>query len=338
MKLNQIEAWALRVIERTAHNQPIEDARVELKSDWPADSVKAARQIAGHANAARGEPILWMIGIDENKGIVGANSEEMADWYSKVKSHFDGIAPLITNLSIPVEDKTVVALFFETDRSPFVVKNPTHGQPNGGPVQWETPWRENNSIRTATRSDLIKLLMPIQQIPVFEVMDGSLSVGPTNTKNDLKGDLELLWQFFLKLYVIPKSELKMVIPFHHCEALLARPNPAHQISFNEITLEPPSRMMIIPGERLGMSSEVDSLTIQGTSTEVLIHGPGIVELRVDTKSPIENYFEHDADAIISFRPVDLERQISISVTMHLVAPEKYEMGEMARWTFSRQTS
>jgi len=334
MKLNQIEAWTLRVIERAAHNQLIEDARVELKAEWPNDAGKAARQIAGHANAARGEPILWLIGVDEKRGVVGADNEEIADWLAKVKSYFDGVAPHVTNLSVPSEGKTVVALLFETDRGPFVVRNSAFGQQNGGPVQWEVPWRENNSIRTATRADLIKLLVSIQKAPRFEVIDGSLSVVPTSKKDNLV----LRWHLYLKLYVIPTSKVQLVIPFHHCEALLTSADHSRHISFDRFILEPLSRTMIIPGESLGTSSEVDSLTIQGTSTEVLIRGPGMIELRAEAQTPSEQYFEHDISAILYLHPVDIEHPITINAAMQLTPPEKLENGELAEWIFNRQVS
>jgi hypothetical protein len=45
----------------------IEDDRVELKADWP-DAEKAARRVAGHANASGGGSVLWIIGLDEQRG------------------------------------------------------------------------------------------------------------------------------------------------------------------------------------------------------------------------------------------------------------------------------
>ena len=117
MKPHQIESWALKIIDRVEANQPIEDFRVELKSDWiPAE--KAARRIAGHANASRGAPILWLIGVGEERGVTGARHEDLADWYAKVKAQFDGWTPQLTDLNIPVEQDTVVALLFETERVP----------------------------------------------------------------------------------------------------------------------------------------------------------------------------------------------------------------------------
>ena len=81
MNKRQIEAWALRIIDGVKGGSREEDSLVELKRVLP-DPVKAARRIAGHANASRGEPILWLIGIDEEKGIVGINQEkDLADWW-----------------------------------------------------------------------------------------------------------------------------------------------------------------------------------------------------------------------------------------------------------------
>jgi hypothetical protein len=87
MKPIQLESWALRIIECVQSAQPNEDSRVELKKEWP-DPVKAARRLAGHANSARGESILWLIGIDEKEGVTGITQNDLADWYAQVKSFF----------------------------------------------------------------------------------------------------------------------------------------------------------------------------------------------------------------------------------------------------------
>jgi len=46
------EALVRRIVERVLQGAPVEDSRVELKRD-AADTVKAARQLAGLLNAAR---------------------------------------------------------------------------------------------------------------------------------------------------------------------------------------------------------------------------------------------------------------------------------------------
>src|SRR6266540_4555312 len=110
MRTYEIEAWALRAIERVEQRQPNEDSRVELKAEWPDDPERAARRIAGHANALRGEPILWVIGVDEQQGVKGASQNNLANWWPQVKAQFDGFAPDVREVLVPCKDnKTVVA-------------------------------------------------------------------------------------------------------------------------------------------------------------------------------------------------------------------------------------
>ncbi len=217
MRPHEIENWVLSIVDRVEHHLPNEDSRVELKSEW-IDPQKAARQIAAHANAAGGDPILWVIGVDQQRGIVGVNHAELANWFAAVKAQFDGLAPQLTDLNVPTKSGTVVALLFETDRSPFVVKNPAFGQQGGGSVQYEVPWRENTSTRSATRSELIRLLTPLQKLPDFEILDASLSVDEVPYETD-PGE-ELLWSLRLELYAVPKMETQVVIPFHRCRGSL----------------------------------------------------------------------------------------------------------------------
>lgn len=47
----QVEAWVLSIVDRVRKKQRIEDDRVELKAEWP-EIAKAARRVAGHANAS----------------------------------------------------------------------------------------------------------------------------------------------------------------------------------------------------------------------------------------------------------------------------------------------
>jgi hypothetical protein len=153
MTKTQIEMWAVQLIDRAVAKHRVEDSRVELKSQWP-EACDAARRIAGHANAARGEPILWLIGVDEGSGTAtGADPLELSNWFEAVKTQFDGVVPALVDLNIPYNGRTIVGLYFETDRAPFVVRNAAYGKTGGGKVTLEMPWRESRSTRSATRLD-----------------------------------------------------------------------------------------------------------------------------------------------------------------------------------------
>jgi hypothetical protein len=322
MKAHQIESWALSIIDRVEAGQPIEDSRVELKSEWiPAE--KAARRIAGHANAARGAPILWLIGVDEEEGVVGARHKDLADWYPQVRSQFNGLAPQFDDLNIPVEGKTVVALLFETERAPFVVKNPRFAKKDGGPVELEVPWREGTRVRSARRADLLRLLSPLQGLPDFEVLGGTLVA-----RRETRGDESVLdWQLSLELYVETGGEDRVVIPFHRCKAtckVLAR---AGWMAFNEVRLNPPQSVY-----REG-PTKVLSKTIDSTGDEILIYGPGKCRLNASLVTPgLLDYFAFEAEVLVSLLPTNTEHSVPISVTLDRCSPEG---GEEHRWAFAR---
>ena len=96
-RITKIEAWALNVVARIQAAEKVEDARLELKREWP-DAAKAARRIAGHANSSFGSDILWIVGLDEATGVVGVQPQDLANWWPAVCSHFDGIAPSMTDI------------------------------------------------------------------------------------------------------------------------------------------------------------------------------------------------------------------------------------------------
>jgi hypothetical protein len=176
MKPRQIEAWALRIIDSVAAKKPIEDSQVELKREW-LEAKKAARRIAGHANASQSEPILWLIGIDEDTGVTGCDPAYFSKWYQQVCSEFEEIAPAVIDVALPFADGIIcMALQFDTDRAPYVTKNPVAGQPNSGPVSLEVPWRAATSIRSATRREILKILLPYEMLPEIDVLEVSLAV------------------------------------------------------------------------------------------------------------------------------------------------------------------
>jgi len=262
MNLLQIENWALRVIDCVKSGQPNEDSRAEVKSEWP-DPKKAARRIASHANEVRGEPILWLIGVDQKDGVVGADDKDLANWYPAVKSQFDEIAPALTSLNIPVDGKTVVALLFETDRSPFVVKNP-----DGGTVQREVPIREATSVRSSYRSDLIRLVAPLELLPDVEVLDTKIKV-TTAGRNAVGNYIPDALSLEQELYVVPKNNTQVFTPFHRCKAWFEVLGVTTQTPFYHIGLYYSAG----PADYIGMR------LITVTHSEAVINGPGKLKLQ-----------------------------------------------------------
>lgn len=161
MTHQELELWTREIVEAVLANQRIEDSRVELKSSWP-EPRKAADRLAAHANAARGTPILWLIGVDEkNCRLTNADPVELANWYKSVESYFDGFAPrLPIDANVRFDGNTVVVLNFETHQgAPFVVEGTKGSYP-----EFIVPWREGTGLRAASRAQLLTILVPIRRL------------------------------------------------------------------------------------------------------------------------------------------------------------------------------
>src|SRR2546430_8659587 len=111
MKRALIEATVVSAVETVLAGGSVEDERIECKSILL--SPENARQLAGSANAALGEDIIWIVGVDETaKTLVPLNSTiDLADWTARLTRAFDdNIAPDLTSLWVPVPNGTVLAV------------------------------------------------------------------------------------------------------------------------------------------------------------------------------------------------------------------------------------
>lgn len=330
MKKQEIEFRVLDIIDRLEKGQPIEDDMIELKAEWPEDHFKAARRIAAHANCARGEPIMWLIGIDEKNGVIGADFEELSIWYAKIKSKFDQLlAPNLISLAVPYEGKTVVALVFETERAPFVIKVPAIW----GPVTNEVPWREANSTRSARRADLIKLLYPIQKQPSIEILNGSIELQKSITGIS-QGVYQ--WNLNMMLYFITFSSETMVFPFHRCEVLwrpLGRPDEKR---FSNLRIIPPTSY-----SSREFKQKNKSLTVDSTDYEVLIDTAGMTELTAEC-------FEDEKPGPIMFETIEIKLRlcshhsdlpVSLEAVFELVQKQKEPSDRLiGRWEMMNRTN
>ncbi len=169
MDKRDIEAWANRVIDAVERHETSEHSFVELKAKWPDDHRKAAERIGGQANAAGGEPFLWLIGVDEKgHAVTGAQPTELSNWWAQVTKYFDdGFAPkLALQFDVPRGDKTVMALYFLSDRAPYVIIRDRGAR--------GVPWREATGFRWARRRDLLDILWPANPVPQVEQVSGRI--------------------------------------------------------------------------------------------------------------------------------------------------------------------
>ncbi len=276
MRAEQIEAWVLSIVDQVAAGRRIEDSRVELKANWPEPKV-AARRIAGHANAAGSNHILWIIGLDEKNGITQTTPTDLASWLPQVIAEFDELAPSLNDLVVPTPSGALVALLFDVSRRPYVVKNPVFGQQGGGPVSFEVPWRRGTKVGSARRDELVRLLVPRQALPKVELLEAFAEVGIHGPQSAASGRIwhdsqlaeHLAWGFHLKLYVTPQTTDLLVLPTHKVELIfsLGSEEPLQAMEFR----------FFAPNRSVGPAgSDPDTSTVTASVGEVVFRGPGLV--------------------------------------------------------------
>jgi hypothetical protein len=303
MKSFQIESWALRVIDAVQANRPNEDFLVELKREW-IEEKEAARRIAGHANAARGENILWLIGVDEKgaEKIIGAELQELSNWYARVESCFDEIAPRMIPLNIPIDRKTIVALLFETERAPFVVKSPD----GVGKIQREVPWRENTGLRSARRSDLIRILSPLEKLPNLEIIDLGIKIGAKKTylgqSYDVGDEYPKELVVNASMYIVGRQGEKVIFPVHRCR-VFCQLSGYDSVEASKIFLN--------------TNQMVTASNIERSDDEIIIHEAGKINLQAISgiQELPYNTGECSVNISIHLHAVNTERPVIITKTL-----------------------
>ena len=306
----QLESRVRGLVDLVKGGHRIEDSRVELKSEWPSDIARAAKQIAGMCNAARDEKVLWIIGLDETGRITGAEAAELSSWWPRVVSRFDSVAPSMTNhLVIPMDDGPLQVLEFETDRAPYVVKRP-EGQ------DLEVPWREGARTRSANRAELLRLLAQKASIPEVEVVSAraqvsrikvpqAFSLGMDPRDEDAKQTFE--FQAWVRLYFVPTSEEAVVIPFHRC---------SWNWSCDGATQSPfvPFALVPVQADRANSLEAHVRSAIRFTSSDLTLYGPGMAtwEIRRIGKSPRP---ESDLSFSLDLRMVGAEEGLRLVVDL-----------------------
>ncbi len=216
-----------------------------------------------------------------------------------MKAEFDELAPEPVSLNIPVDGVMIVALYFETDRAPFVVKNPT-----GGTVQREVPWREATSIKSATRSQLIKLLTPIQKLPAVEVVACLFQLSSWRAQG---GKEYLSFNAALALFLTQPTNQETVFPSHRCEVLFDIPN------FKSFPIKGGIKFY-----------GVGASNVNATESSMAIRGSGFFEARTkhsfetDGASAIvqnETLFTDGLEVKLTLYSAEAERSLTINIEL-----------------------
>lgn len=304
MRKVEIESWALRMLQNVTTKGPTEDHFVELKGGWlPAQ--KLARRLAGHANSAPNDFILWLIGVDEKTGVVcGSKYEELSDWWNQMEAEFaDRITPQIFPLNIVWNGIPLVAIAFKTDRVPYVVRNPEFGKLTGQTMAWEVPMRAGTALRTATRNDLITLLYPRLSLPRYELRAAELTL-----QDPAKNWENEHWQncvLNLDLYVSPQGKGKLYVPRDRCEISVEVAECIEKSSFEEIKFGTYGGSVVEAGGHAIAITDVGGFTITAK-----------LRIQADIKSCAS-----EARIEVKLRPIGFDQGIEFIASLWAVNPD-----------------
>lgn len=314
MKVSDVERWVATVVDRLDRGQGVEDDRVELKRRFKPAALDNARRIAGHANQARGDAILWIVGIDED-GTRHALPDDLADpavWWPPIERCFHEEPPPMT-IAHP---GGLLGIGFDTTRLPFVIQHP-------GELR-EVPWREGTATRSATRFDLLRLLVPQVRIPTYTVLGGFVRIERPEPKPD--ADPEFHWTVRVELYADVIDAV--TVPDHRCFADLAfSPHPPISIGnawATGIASDFPFGVVRRVGpEPLRMVERGDE--------QLVIHGASPLHMRGFHRSIVgDDWVVPGALGSILLR-IGHGSSDRVAVVSAALRPEEPEGAEVARW-------
>ncbi len=283
-------------------------------ASWPGPPLAAARRLAAHANTARGQSLLWLVGVRNGKP-TGADASGLDAWLTGVTRYFDGLAPRITAYNVPAGRAVrgralqVVALHVETERAPFVIRL------SGGQPSFEVPWFDTSdgAIRSAGRLELVKLLAPLNELPRFEVLDAELTFyhNPHAT-----GGSKAVYRWTLdgSLYVVPAGDTRVIIPLHRCHGGIASADGLFQSA----------------GTDLSLTSDKGSPGVRVTESAALIEGLGRVFVYACGATPHREIAWQDRMTVrIDLAPAGADRA---AVAVADLRPEPVrESNQAGRW-------
>lgn len=257
------DSWALEVARQVVDHDSFETTHIELKAQVP-EPKKFVRQFAGLANAAGWHPVLVLLGIDREDGLVGIPSFEPGDWYQSLRSLFEyGEAPTLAYHNfLTLNDKQLAAFVFETDNPPYVVAESKQGGPR------EVPWRYGANTGSAGRRELLSLLLRRIADPEVEF-----------TKVELRLSEEGNIRVHAELYIYPATSDELAIPVHRVQVQIADMRGAVQPLETDVSLRPIS----------------DASRAKWVDSTVIVPGTSKLQLTAKANAPLK--ITRDAEAI-----------------------------------------
>jgi hypothetical protein len=146
-------------------------------------------------------------------------------------------------------------------------------------------------VRTARRSELLRILSRQQRLPEVELLDAEVAVAIVQET--------VVVSVRLALYVVP-LEPRVVIPFHRCSLEVAF-GPADTLRFRAFTMGP------VGGE--------ESPTAAATGTEIVLNGPCQVDVYSLERVAEPPSLEANATVVLKVAPTLHDGTLSVVVPL-----------------------
>ncbi|MCI9870574.1 hypothetical protein [Arthrobacter humicola] len=267
MRAIDLEARVITAVDQIRAGQLVEHDFVECKRNWPQDNK--ARQLAGSLNRAGGDPVVYIIGIDEKSGeVFDVSGTDVLDWWEQIKPKFDQTPPeMVRHIPVPVggNGAHVVAVAFASDRAPYVVKT---GSAN---PSLEVPMREGTGTRSARRDELLRLLIPVVRLPqvvVLEAIIYSEYYPPTSNAGSTE---ELSCSGQIRIYIEHNGQDLVTLPAHGMRGRVTILDEKY-----DLEISPPMETASVP-------TGPASYSFQRPGDGVTITGPRAVPLQLRVK-------------------------------------------------------
>lgn len=304
----EVEATVHRVVDDLQAGRPVEDDRIELKRDWPEDFQRTARRVAGHANSAHQEPIIWIIGVDETaRSVVGVSgSIDPASWSESLRAAFaEGWAPTVAWHNIPRDERTIVALVFNTEGAPYLVRLKDD--------VFEVPWRSATRIRSAKRQEIFSILSVPTLFPDFEILHAEL-IAHANRRVPPDEIVAFTFRLTAMVYVTPRSDRHVFFPLHRTRCAIKYDGEEDEIDI---------------GHAYAHAEEGDPYVI-ADDKQVTFRGPGFVTLTSSAQIPVTSYPETAPMIRLLLSPAGATRSVELRAWLNV---DTRSLSEYRRWTF-----
>jgi hypothetical protein len=159
------------------------------------------------------------------------------------------------------------------------------------------PWREGSAVRTARRSDLLKILVPFSARPALEPQFCHVRLFARAMANGNPQPPQL--HVHARMYIVPAT-VPTSISFHHSFCRVRNPTTGSLLAELPVVLKPSDN-------RMSRVNAKKSLSLEQSTHELVVNGPGMAEM--DAHIELES---HQVENLAVLEKLDVEFSLGVA--------------------------